>query len=137
MARHLVASDRILEVMRYIPDCGLDDLVLNCKDFPLQTVLSAVSRLSREGQLHLTLGSSGSFTVQLLSVNSQSRLVKGFLAREKTMGKDNAKSQKGHNDRRSDTMRKWDRKRVLQPSSVHLTCNEVELESLMSKGEST
>ena len=53
------------------------------------------------------------------------------------MKKDNAKSQKRRNDRKSDTTRKWGKDRVLQPSSVHLTCNEAELEALMSEGEST
>jgi hypothetical protein len=81
MARHVVASDRILEVMRRIPDCRLDDLVVNCQDFPLQAVLSEVSRLSREGQLQLTLVSTGSFTVQLLSSNSRSRLVRGSFSK--------------------------------------------------------
>jgi len=81
MARHVVASDRILEVMRRIPDCRLDDLVLNCQDFPLQAVLSEVSRLSREGQLQLTLVSTGSFTVQLLSTNFRSRLVRGSVSK--------------------------------------------------------
>ena len=77
MARHLAVLDRILEVMRCTPDCRLDDLVLNCQDFPLQTVLSEISRLSREGQLRLTLVSTGSFTVQLLRANGRSRFVRG------------------------------------------------------------
>jgi hypothetical protein len=53
------------------------------------------------------------------------------------MKKDNAKFQKGHNDRRSDTLRKWGSERVVQPSSAYLTCNEAELEVLMSEGESS
>jgi hypothetical protein len=77
MARPLLVSDHILEVMRRIPDCRLDDLVLNCQDFPLQAVLTEVSRLSREGHLQLTLVSTGSFTVQLLNANSRPRLVRG------------------------------------------------------------
>ena len=44
-ARHLVVSDRILQVMRGTPDCRLDDLLLSCREFPLQAVLSEVSRL--------------------------------------------------------------------------------------------
>ncbi|MBC7839330.1 MAG: hypothetical protein H7Y39_11905 [Nitrospiraceae bacterium] len=59
MARHLVVSDRILQVMRGTPDCKLDDLVLSCWEFPLQAVLLEVSRLSREDQLQLTLVSTG------------------------------------------------------------------------------
>ena len=76
MVRHPIVSDHILEVLRRIPDCRLDDLVLKCQDFPLQAVLSGVSRLSREGQLQLTLVSTGYFTVQLLNANSRSWLVR-------------------------------------------------------------
>lgn len=138
MAHQLAVSDRILEVMRRIPDCSLDDLVLNCQDFPLQAVLIEVSRLSRVGQLQLTLVSTGSFTVQMLSLsmNCRPRFVRGFLARWETMKNENAKSQKGHSDQRSGTARKRDSERRLQPRSVYLTCNEAELEALMSKGES-
>lgn len=70
MARH-----HILEVVRLIPDCRLDDLASNCQDFSLQAVLSEVSRLSREGQLQLTIVSTGSFTMQLLNEKCRSRLV--------------------------------------------------------------
>jgi hypothetical protein len=79
MARQPIVSEHILEVMRRIPDCRLDDLVLNCQDFPLQAVLTEVSYLSREGHLQLTLLGTGLFTVQRLSVKSQSRLVRGSL----------------------------------------------------------
>jgi hypothetical protein len=75
MARSPIISARILEALRSAPDCRLDDLVLSCKKFPLQTVLFEVSRLSREGQLQLTLASTGSFTLQLLSANCRQGLV--------------------------------------------------------------
>jgi hypothetical protein len=135
MSRHLTVSEQILEVMRRTPDCRLDDLVLNCRGIPLKSVLFEVSRLSREGQLQLTLVSMGSFTVQLLSMNCRPRLVRSLLTRGETMKKENAKSQKGHSDQRSGTARKWDSARVPQPSSVYLTCSEAELEALMLKGE--
>ena len=99
----LTVSDRILEVMRGIHDCRLDDLVLSCPGFPLQVVLSEVSRLSREDQLQLTLVRTGFFTVQLLSANGQSRRVRSPLTREGTMKRDNARSQKGRNNKKSDT----------------------------------
>jgi hypothetical protein len=136
MAHHLTISDRILEVMRSIPYCRLDDLVSSCPGFPLQVVLSEVSRLSREDQLQLTLVSTGFFTVQLLSANSQSRRVRSPLTREGTMKRDNAGFQKGRNNKKSDTARTLAGVRVCQPSAVYLTCNEHELEALMSKGES-
>lgn len=69
MARH-----HILEVVRLIPDCRLDDFVSNCQDFSLQAVLSEVSRLS---QLPLTIVSTGSFTIQLLKEKCRSRFVMG------------------------------------------------------------
>jgi hypothetical protein len=75
MSSHLTVSEQILQVMRRTPDCRLDDLVLSCKSLPLQALLSEVSRLSRKGQLQLTLASTGSFTLQLLSANGQSSLV--------------------------------------------------------------
>ena len=135
MSRHLTVSEQILEVMRRTPDCRLDDLVLSCKSFPLQAVLIEVSRLSRKGQLQLTLVSTGSFTVQLLSKNCRPRLVRGLLTRGEAMKKENAKSQKGRNDQKSDSVRKWDSTCVPQPSSIYLTCREAELEALILKGE--
>lgn len=135
MSRHLTVSEQILEVMRCTPDCRLDDLVLRCKSFPLQVLLPEVSRLSRVGQLQLTLDSTGFFTLQLLSMNCRPRLVRGLLTRGETMKKENVKSQKGHSDQRSGTARKWDSARVPQPSSVYLTCSEADLEALMLKGE--
>jgi hypothetical protein len=106
MAHSLTVSDRILDVMRGIPDCRLDDLVFHCQGFPLQVVLSEVSRLSRDGQLQLTLVSTGSFTVQLLSANGPSRRVRDSLNREGTMKRNHVKSQKGRNNKQSDTVRK-------------------------------
>jgi hypothetical protein len=51
------------------------------------------------------------------------------------MEKENAKSQKGHSDQKSDSVCKGGSARVPQPSSIYLTCTEAELEALMSKGE--
>lgn len=76
MSDHLTVSEHILEVMRRTPDCRLDDLVLNCRGIPLKPVLFEVSRLSRKNQLQLTLVSTGSFTVQLLSMNCRPKLVR-------------------------------------------------------------
>ena len=76
MAHPITVTERIIESLRGTPDCRLDDLVVSCKSFPLQTVLSEVSRLSRVGQLRLTLISTGAFTLQLLTTNFQPRLIK-------------------------------------------------------------
>ena len=137
MTRYLAVSDRILEIMRGIPDCRLDDLVVNCQDSLSQVVLSEISHLSREGQLQLTLLNTGSFTVQLLNANGRSRLAKTPFTMEKTMKRDSAKPQQGRNNKTSGTARRLDSVRVAQPSSIHLSCNEAQLEALMSEGEST
>jgi hypothetical protein len=50
--------------------------------------------------------------------------------------KDNTKSPTGRNDQKSDTFRKQ-ASRAPQPTSVRLTCNEAQLDALMSEGEST
>jgi hypothetical protein len=137
MAHSPTVSDRILDVMREIPDCRLDDLVSSCQGFPLQVVLSEVSRLSREDQLHLTLVSTGSITVQLLSSNGRSRRVRSPSNGAGVMNRENAQSQKGHSNTQSGTTRTVGSARVCPPSALYLTCNEGELEVLMSKGESS
>ncbi len=137
MTHYLAVSDRILEIMRGVPDCRLEDLVVNCQDSLLQVVLSEISRLSREGQLQLTLLSTGSFTVQLLNANGRSSLAKTPFNMEKTMIRDSAKPQQGRNNKQSDIARKLGNVCVAQPSSINLTCNEAQLEALMSEGEST
>ena len=53
-----------------------------------------------------------------------------------TVKKDNTKSPTGRNDKKSDTFRKQTA-RAPQPASVRLTCNEAQLDALMSEGEST
>jgi hypothetical protein len=53
------------------------------------------------------------------------------------MKRDNVKSQKGPNNKKSGTARTLGSARVCQPSAVYLTCSEGELEVLMSKGESS
>jgi hypothetical protein len=53
-----------------------------------------------------------------------------------TVKKDNPKSPTGRNDQKSDTFRKQ-AARAPQPTSVRLTCNEAQLDALMSDGEST
>ena len=66
MAVALTVSDRILEVMQRTPECKLDDLVQTCHDFSWQAVLLEVNRLSREGQLQVTLISARAFAVRLV-----------------------------------------------------------------------
>jgi hypothetical protein len=125
---HSTISEHILEALRRTPDCRLDDLVLNCQHFPLQAVLSEVSRLSRKGQLQLTLVSTGYFTLQLLSANYRQGLVeRAGIKEERIVIDDRAKPHKV----RSSSIRQNRRSsaRVSEPISVHLTCSETELEA--------
>jgi len=84
MARQLTASDRIIEVVRYITREG-------------------VGSLSTKGE---------------------------------TVKNDNTKSSTGRNDRKSNSLRRQVA-RAPQPTIVRLTCNEAQLDALMSEGEST
>jgi hypothetical protein len=74
MAVPLTVSDRILEVMRYTPECRLDDLVRTCRDFSRQAILLEVNHLSREGQLQLTLISARAFAVRLIERESPGKV---------------------------------------------------------------
>ena len=84
MARQLTASDRIIEVVRYITREG-------------------VGSLSTKGE---------------------------------TVKNDNTRSSTGRNDRKSNSLRRQPA-RAPQPTIVRLTCNEAQLDALMSEGEST
>jgi hypothetical protein len=53
-----------------------------------------------------------------------------------TVKNDSTKSSTGRNDRKSNSLRKQ-AARAPQPTSVRLTCNEAQLDALMSEGEST
>ena len=56
---------------------------------------------------------------------------------EHTMKRDNAKSQEGRHDQKSDPAHTGSSARMPQPVSIRLTCSEAELETLMSEGESS
>ncbi len=53
------------------------------------------------------------------------------------MKKSKTKPAKGHTDRPSDPLRKWTAPRPPQRSGDTLTCNEAQVEDLLSEGEST
>ena len=53
------------------------------------------------------------------------------------MKKDNAKFPKGHTDQISDVLRKRGSARTPQRDGDGLTCNEAQVEALLSEGEST
>ena len=53
------------------------------------------------------------------------------------MKSDNAKSPKEHSDQKSDAARRRGSVRAPQRASDGLTCNEAQVEDLLSEGEST
>jgi len=58
-------TDRILDVVRQVPDCTLDELTRNCPDLPWNQIFLEVDRLSRSGELRLTSKGVGNYTVRL------------------------------------------------------------------------
>lgn len=58
-------TNRILDVVRQIPDCTLDELTRNCPDLPWNQIFLEVDRLSRAGELRLTSKGPGNYTVRL------------------------------------------------------------------------
>jgi hypothetical protein len=77
MARPPTIMDRILQGVRLAPDCRLDDLVMNCRDFTWQEVFLEINRLYRAGELELTFQGLGACTMRLAERGSGS-LVKTF-----------------------------------------------------------
>lgn len=55
----------------------------------------------------------------------------------KTVKKDKTELSNGHTDKKSDTVRKRGSARAPQRVSDGLTCNEAQVEALLSEGEST
>ena len=53
------------------------------------------------------------------------------------MKKDKAKFPKGHNDEKFDALHEESGARPPQPAGDGLTCNEAQVEDLLSEGEST
>jgi hypothetical protein len=53
------------------------------------------------------------------------------------MKKDTVETSKGHSDRKTDAARKRGSARAPQRASEGLTCNEAQVEALLSEGEST
>lgn len=62
MAQQKSITDRILEEVRGSPDGAFETLVSRCPEFTWGEVLHEVARLSRMGQVRITMG-SGLFTI--------------------------------------------------------------------------
>ena len=88
-------------------------------------------------------GSSSRNDVPSRPLQSPGTLIRGrngLLINErgaKTVKKDNAKPPKKGNDQKADHLRKRDSARAPQRVGDSLTCNEAQVEALLSEGEST
>ncbi len=58
-------GDRILEEVARAPGCLIEELVLACDDFTWNQVFVEVDRLSRRGDVILTMRGPGLYTVNL------------------------------------------------------------------------
>ena len=56
--------DRILEAMAKVPACRIEELVHHFPDLTWSQVFCEVNRLSRNGQLRLTLDGQGGVTLR-------------------------------------------------------------------------
>jgi hypothetical protein len=59
MSPHLTVADRILHMVRDMPDCSLEELTHCLSDVSWSDVFLEVDRLSRSGQLSLTRSGVG------------------------------------------------------------------------------
>ena len=67
MSQQEAVVDRILEAVRRAPGCQLDDLVLSLPGLTWNQVFLEVDRLSRTGQVWVTLKGAGCFSLKLPS----------------------------------------------------------------------
>ncbi len=58
-------ADRIIGEVFEAPGCRLEELVVACPDLTWKQVFLAVDRLSRTGQVHMTMKGPGIYTVSL------------------------------------------------------------------------
>jgi hypothetical protein len=57
------SEHRIMEVIVRSPECELEDLVLKCEGLTWNQVFLAIDRLSRQGDVRLTLKRPGVYTI--------------------------------------------------------------------------
>jgi hypothetical protein len=65
MTSHTPVTDRILGTVQRTHGCELDTLANSLTDLSWGQVFLEVDRLSREGQLLVTLGSGGSYMIRM------------------------------------------------------------------------
>jgi predicted nucleic acid-binding Zn-ribbon protein len=65
MASHTPVTDRILGTVQRMHGCDLDTLTNSLTDLSWGQVFLEVDRLSREGQILVTLGAGGRYLIRL------------------------------------------------------------------------
>ena len=65
MASHIPVTDRILGAIQRAHGCDLDSLANSLTDLSWSQVFLEVDRLSRDGQLLVTLGTGGRYMIRL------------------------------------------------------------------------
>ena len=65
MTRSETVADQIVDAVRRVPDCTLDEVVHSLPDLGWAEVFLEVDRLSRSGRLRLTKRGLGSYAITL------------------------------------------------------------------------
>lgn len=67
MLGEVTVADRIFETMAGVPSCLLEELLVACPDLTWNQVFLGIDRLSRTGQVRLTLEGAGIYRVRLIN----------------------------------------------------------------------
>jgi hypothetical protein len=65
MASHIPVTDRILGAVQRAHGCDLDSLANSLSDLSWSQIFLEVDRLSRDGQVLVTLGTGGGYMIRL------------------------------------------------------------------------
>ena len=65
MASHIPVTDRILVAVQRAHGCDLDSLANSLSDLSWSQIFLEVDRLSRDGQVLVTLGTGGGYMIRL------------------------------------------------------------------------
>ncbi|TKB73844.1 MAG: hypothetical protein E8D46_08130 [Nitrospira sp.] len=65
MASHIPVTDRILGAVQRAHGCDLDSLADSLSDLSWSQIFLEVDRLSRDGQVRVTLGTGGRYMIRL------------------------------------------------------------------------
>lgn len=67
MLGEVTVADRLLETIAQGPSCLLEELLVACPDLTWNQVFLGIDRLSRTGQVRLTLEGAGIYRVRLIN----------------------------------------------------------------------